>query len=38
VPAAHHFAAKCQFFNAAEWEKIRAVYPDLSVFRTAGTR
>ncbi|NOV27025.1 DUF1177 domain-containing protein [Cupriavidus necator] len=31
-------AGKCQFFNAAEWEKIRAVYPDLSVFQTAGKR
>ncbi|WP_454738909.1 DUF1177 family protein [Cupriavidus necator] len=31
-------AGKCQFFNAGEWEKIRAVYPDLSVFQTAGKR
>lgn len=29
---------KCQFFNAAEWEKIRAIYPDMLVFQTAGKR
>jgi len=26
----------CEFYNAAEWSKIRGMYPDLSVFQTSG--
>lgn len=26
----------CEFYNATEWEKIRTMYPDLSVFQTNG--
>ncbi|WP_028217933.1 DUF1177 domain-containing protein [Paraburkholderia oxyphila] len=26
----------CEFYNAAEWQKIRQAYPDLSVFQTYG--
>ncbi|MGE8368994.1 MULTISPECIES: DUF1177 domain-containing protein [Cupriavidus] len=28
---------KCQFFNTVEWDKIRAIYPDMTVFQRAGT-
>ncbi|MCO5399408.1 DUF1177 domain-containing protein [Ralstonia soli] len=27
---------QCEFYDAAEWTKIRAMYPDLSVFQTYG--
>jgi hypothetical protein len=27
----------CEFYNAMEWQKIRAVYPDLSVFQGCAT-
>lgn len=26
----------CEFYDATEWSKIRAMYPDLSVFQTSG--
>ncbi|HZZ03529.1 DUF1177 domain-containing protein [Paraburkholderia sp.] len=26
----------CEFYNAAEWQKMRSMYPDLSVFQTKG--
>jgi Protein of unknown function (DUF1177) len=26
----------CEFYKAAEWTKIRGMYPDLSVFQTSG--
>jgi hypothetical protein len=26
----------CEFYNAAEWSKIRGMYPELSVFQTSG--
>ncbi|MGO4578452.1 DUF1177 family protein [Cupriavidus sp. 2TAF22] len=28
---------KCRFFNAVEWDKIRAIYPDMTAFQRAGT-
>ncbi|SAL40084.1 DUF1177 domain-containing protein [Caballeronia humi] len=30
--------APCEFYNATEWALIRDMYPDLSVFQTAGNR
>lgn len=27
----------CEFFDAAEWQRIQTMYPDLRVFQTAGT-
>ncbi|MDW3687491.1 DUF1177 domain-containing protein [Cupriavidus sp. CV2] len=38
VEVAKRFGAgKCQFFNAVEWGKIRAIYPDMTGFQRAGT-
>jgi hypothetical protein len=30
--------APCEFYNATEWALIRDMYPDLSVFQTAGNK